>query len=209
MRAFVLTLLFSSACVQASDIQVAGVLSGKALLIVDGAPPKLYLIGSTVGDGAKLVGVGGDSITIEEGGKRVLVALGAAGGGGSGAGDAARAVLMADTRGHFFADGKINGVGARMMVDTGATTIAMPAADAQRFGIDYHQGRVITTSTANGPAKGYLVRLDSIRVGGLEMSQLDAVVHETGLSTILLGNNFLNRCDMRRDSAQMTLTKRY
>ena len=55
----------------------------------------------------------------------------------------------------------------------------------------------------------YIVRLDSIRVGGIELQNIDAVVIETGLEIALLGNTFLNRMEMRQDGRTMTLTRRF
>jgi len=116
--------------------------------------------------------------------------------------------LTPDSRGHYMVQGRINGIGVSMMVDTGATLIALPASEAVRMGIDYRRGRVVHSSTANGVARAYLVRLDTVRIGDIELSQFDAVVHDGGLDVILLGNSFLNRFDMRRDGRQMTLTHR-
>jgi aspartyl protease family protein len=55
----------------------------------------------------------------------------------------------------------------------------------------------------------YIVTLDSIRVGGIELQNIEAIVIEQGLTVALLGNTFLNRTEMRRDGATMTLTRRY
>jgi aspartyl protease family protein len=65
--------------------------------------------------------------------------------------DRQSAVLAADGRGHFHADGAINGGSMRFILDTGATSIALPAADAVRLGLDYRKGRPATIHTANGP----------------------------------------------------------
>jgi aspartyl protease family protein len=64
-------------------------------------------------------------------------------------------------------------------------------------------------NTANGVAPVYQVVLDTVKVGDIEIHQVDAMVQESGLPFILLGMSFLNRTDMRRDGAQMVLTKRF
>jgi aspartyl protease family protein len=94
-------------------------------------------------------------------------------------------------------------------VDTGATTIALPASDAIRLRIDYRKGRAGTVNTAAGPTTAYAVTLESVRVGGIEMLGVEAVVIEQGLSVALLGNSFLSRTDMRLEGQTMTLTKRF
>lgn len=55
----------------------------------------------------------------------------------------------------------------------------------------------------------YRVRLDTVRIGDLELSQVDALVQEQGLPIALLGMSFLNRTEMRRSGEQMTLQRRY
>ncbi|MGV3654925.1 MAG: retropepsin-like aspartic protease family protein, partial [Noviherbaspirillum sp.] len=64
-------------------------------------------------------------------------------------------------------------------------------------------------ATANGQVPVYRVRLDTVRVGEIELTQVDATVQEQGLPFALLGMSFLNRTEMRRDGQHMTLTKRY
>src|SRR5258708_13161291 len=49
--------------------------------------------------------------------------------------------LGPDERGHYIVDGMINGGYMRFIVDTGATTISLAAADATRLGIDYRSSR--------------------------------------------------------------------
>lgn len=199
----------AGATAAAADIGLLGLFPDKAMLSFDGGPPKVYAVGSTLADGSKLVAAGNGSATIEQGGKRYTIALGeAASRGSAGAGKSA-VTLSPDARGHYTVQGRINGVPAAMMVDTGASLISLPASDAVRMGIDYRRGRVVQTSTANGMSRAYLVRLDTVRIGDMELSQFDALVHEGGLTVILLGNSFLNRFDMRRDGEQMTLTRRY
>lgn len=97
----------------------------------------------------------------------------------------------------------------RFLVDTGATAIALPAADAKRLGIDYQKGRRGMTQAAAGPTPIFILRLDTVRVGGIELRAVDAFVLEEGLNVALLGMTFLNRVEMKRDGATMTLTRRY
>jgi aspartyl protease family protein len=199
----------------ATDVNVLGLFAGKALLVIDGAAPRTYAVGDRLAEGMTLVAADSSGATIEEKGRRSVLALGqyvGNGNGGSGSGGGGHqgsVTLPADSLGHFIANGQINGASARMMVDTGASLVSLPASDARRMGIDYLQGRVVGTNTANGRGTGYLVRIDRIRIGDLEVFQVDAMVLETGLSIILLGNSFLNRCDMQRNAQQLTLTKRF
>ncbi len=51
--------------------------------------------------------------------------------------------------------------------------------------------------------------VDSVRVGGVELQNVEIIVIEQGLTVALLGNTFLNRMEMRREGQTMTLTKRF
>ena len=207
-------LLAFAGAAHAADVSVIGLFPGKAVLVVNGASPKTYSVGNVIADGVKLVAATDSGATIETNGKRLTIALGehvnrSGGGGGGGGGGQASVILQANGQGHFVTQGQINGGTVRMLVDTGATMIALPATDARRLGIDYKSGKIGYANTANGTTQVYLVKLDSVKIGDIELTQIDAVIHENGLPIILLGNSFLNRTDMRRDGEQMTLTKRF
>jgi aspartyl protease family protein len=67
----------------------------------------------------------------------------------------------------------------------------------------------VSLSTANGNAQGFQVKLDSVRIGEVEVLNVDAVVMPQAMPFMLLGNSFLNRFQMLRDNDQLTLTKKY
>ncbi len=192
----------------AADIGVVGSFPNKAVLVIDGGPPKTYTVGSTVADGVRLIASDGSTATIEVQGKRETIAIG---GYVSRAASSSRAsvTLEPDSGGHYLVQGQINGGAVRMLLDTGATAVSLPASDAIRLGINYKKGRIGYVNTANGVAPVYQVVLDTVKVGDIEIHQVDAMVQESGLPFILLGMSFLNRTDMRRDGAQMVLTKRF
>ena len=104
----------------------------------------------------------------------------------------------------------MNGSRVRFLVDTGATLVTLPAADATRLGIDYRRGQQAVSQTANGRVLVYRVKLDSVSVGDMTLLGVDAVVHDSpGLDIALLGMSFINRTEMRREGANLKLTKRY
>ncbi len=202
-----LAMLLCAGAAHGADIGVVGLFPGKAVLVVDGAAPKTYAVGATVAPGVTLAAVDRDSASFDADGRRQAIALGAHV--NRAAAGAASVTLQADGRGHFLADGQINGGTVRMLVDTGATLIALPARDAERLGIDYKKGQRGLVSTANGAAPVWRVRLDSVKVGDIVLHQVDAVIQENGLPYALLGMSFLNRTEMRRDGERMTLTRRF
>jgi aspartyl protease family protein len=202
-------LLAAIACgVQAADIAVVGLFPNKAVLVVDGGAPKTYAVGSTVAEGVRLVAADGSSATIEMHGKREAIAIGSAASRQT-SGERPSVSIAPDIRGHYLVEGSINGGNVRMLLDTGATLVALPAADARRLGIDYRKGRIGYLNTANGVTTAYQVRLDTVKVGEIELHQVDAIVQEQGLPIVLLGMSFLNRTEMRRTGQQMVLTKRF
>lgn len=208
LRAGLLALLCAVPAAWAADISVVGLFPGKAVLVVDGGSPKTYAVGSTVSAGVRLLAADQSGVTLDNNGRRETLALGSHVNRQAPAAQAT-AVLQADERGHFFAQGMINGSPLRMLVDTGASLIALPAAEALRMGIDYRKGQPGMVSTANGMAPAFRVRLDTVRIGELTLTQVDALVQEQGLPIALLGMSFLNRIEMRRSGDQMTLTRRY
>ena len=174
---------------------------------MDGGAPKTVRVGQSYG-GVTIISVEQDRATVEAEGKRRVLVRGQTYSSGGSSGPQS-VTLAAGAGGHFIAEGQINGGAIRFLVDTGATAVAIPASDAIRLRIDYRNGRRAMTNTAAGPAPVFIVMLDSIRVGGIELQNIEAVVIEQGLNVALLGNTFLNRTEMRRDGATMTLTRRY
>ncbi|MFZ6754681.1 retropepsin-like aspartic protease family protein [Undibacterium sp. Dicai25W] len=207
-RIITLALMGFSTYAAATDVGVVGLFPGKAILVVDGAPPKTYSVGSIISSDTKLVDVDHDTATIVSNGKRSVLAMGQAVARTS-PGKSNQVVLQAGDQGHFIANVSINGVSIRMMVDTGASLVTLPASDAVRLGIHYTNGTHGRMNTAGGIVNAYGVKLDSIKIGDIELYQVDAAVLDSGLSIPLLGMSFLNRMEMRREGDQMTLSKRY
>lgn len=194
--------------VQAADISVIGLFPGKAVLVIDGNSPKTYSVGNAVSPGIKLLDVNQTTATFDADGKKQRIDIGGHVNRIAPSG-ASSVTLQADGRGHFMVQGQINGGTMRMLVDTGASLIALPAADARRLGIDYKKGQTAYVNTANGVVTAYQVVLNSVKIGDITLNQVDALVQENGLTFALLGMSFLNRTEMRREGEQMVLTKRY
>jgi aspartyl protease family protein len=196
----------------AESVALAGMMGSKALLVVDGGTPKPVGAGDTY-QGVKVISTSGDQAVVEQGGKRITLRVGEApvsSGGGGGSGKGSRIVLTAGSGGHFMTLGTINSnASVQFMVDTGATSIAMGAAEADRAGIDYRKGQQILIGTANGNTRGYLIRLKSVRIGEVEVFDVEAVVSPASMPYVLLGNSFLGRFQMARDNDTMVLTRRY
>ena len=178
------------------------------VLAVDGGDPKTVKEGQSW-RGITVVSVGHDSATVEIDGQQRVLSLGQHYRGAPPAASRESVTLAADAQGHFLAEAAINGRSVRSVVDTGASTVVLPAAEATRLGIDWRAGQPLAMQTANGLNSGYLVKLATIKVGGIELHDVDAIVVEQGLGIALLGMTFLNRVEMKRDGDTMTLTRRF
>jgi aspartyl protease family protein len=110
--------------------------------------------------------------------------------------------IAAESNGHFNAEAEINGRSVEVMIDTGATMVALSYEDAERAGIRLNNNDFTrAVSTANGVARVAPVTLDRVAVGNILVRDVPAAVAEPGrLKTSLLGMSFLSRLsrfDMR------------
>lgn len=106
--------------------------------------------------------------------------------------------------GHFEARMLINDTTIRAMVDTGATTTVLTAADAAAAGYDPKTLNYnVPIYTANGRAQAARITADRVAVGEIERERLPLLVAEAGmLGQSLLGMNFigsLSGFDVRGD----------
>ena len=198
----------------AQSVALSGVLGSKALLVIDGGTPRALAAGDRLQD-VRVLQVSGDTAEVEIKGRRQTLRLGEApislGGRGAAAGDPAlgrRVVLKADDRGHFIERGQINGKTMVYMVDTGASSVAIGRSDAERMGLPFLKGQPVMMRTANGDAQGWSLRLDSVRVGDVEVFGVDAVVAPLAMPYVLLGNSFLAHVQMTRQGSEMVLERR-
>ncbi|MBI5260911.1 MAG: TIGR02281 family clan AA aspartic protease [Bradyrhizobium sp.] len=100
-----------------------------------------------------------------------------------------------DARGHFQAEGRIEGQRIDFMVDTGASVVALNESSAARFGLRPARGEYkAAVSTANGTVKAARTRIAMLDVGGLVVRDVDALVlPDEALSENLLGLSFLSK----------------
>jgi aspartyl protease family protein len=199
---------------QASDeeITVVGLSSGKAIVTLgSGGKPRVLRDGDSLTSAIKLIKATPESALFEINGKRRSLALWSSqlSSGRSVFSATSSITLVADARGHFFTTGSINGALVQFLVDTGATMISLGLPDARRIGVNYLEGERGTSRTANGVARVYRVRLDTVKLGDITLNNVEALVHESEMPFVLLGMSFLNRVEMRREGTDMTLIKRY
>lgn len=197
-------------CAAAGAVALVGVIGDKAaVLALDGGDPKAVKVGQTW-RGITVLRVERERAIVEiEGRKRSLSRGQYYSKERPEAAERQSAILTADARGHFVAEGAINGVSLRFLVDTGATEVVLPGFEARRLHIDYRKGERGITQTANGAAAVYRLVLDRVKLGSIELTGVEAEVIESGLTVALLGMSFLNRVQMKRDGRTMTLIRRF
>jgi aspartyl protease family protein len=98
--------------------------------------------------------------------------------------------------GHFYAEVSVDGTSVTMLVDTGATMIALTGDDAEAMGIVWNDADVKPVARgASGEVHGVSVTLDSVQLGDFEARGVAAVVIPEGLGISLLGQSFLSRIE--------------
>lgn len=116
--------------------------------------------------------------------------------------------LKRERDGHFYADVSVDGRSINMLVDTGASVIALTGEDANALGLFWEESEVATVAQgANGPVKGVNVTLPRVSLGGFEASNVRALIVPEGLGISLLGQSFLasvNKVEIAGDRMVMS-----
>jgi aspartyl protease family protein len=194
----------------ATDVSVVGLFKGKAVLVIDSHAPRTLAVGQESPEGVKLLDADSQTATVEIGGKRQTITLGERAAVVSTASIAGpgKVTLYPDAQGHFVTIGSVNGIPVRFLVDSGASQVVLPISEARHAGIDYLQGRLGTTMTANGPVTVYRLTLASVKVGELELKDVTAEINEAPMREALLGMSFLGRVSMERNGQHLVLAQR-
>jgi aspartyl protease family protein len=201
------SLLALPATTWAVDVALVGILGNKALLVVDARTPRAIAVGQTY-QGIKVLAVHPEGVTIDVDGVQQNLRMGQSPLAVGQYKSSNRLILSADKYGHFVSSGTINGKRMQYMVDTGASAVSIGKPDADRMGIKYQNSPRISMNTANGISLGWVVKLDSVRIGDIEIFGIEAIVTPEKMPYVLLGNNMLAEFQMTRNNQQMVLEKR-
>ncbi|TQV66953.1 TIGR02281 family clan AA aspartic protease [Exilibacterium tricleocarpae] len=201
----VVLLLVAGTGKAATTVEVKGLFAGSALLVIDGKQ-QLLKQGRRSPEGVLLVSADSKFAVVEVDGQRHKLTMSRRISSGFQKAERASVRLQSGRGGHYVTPGRINGKPVEFLVDTGATSVSMNLPTAKRLGINYRIGREITLSTANGLAKAFLVKLDSVRIGEVEVRNVEATVSIGDFpEVILLGNSYLSRVEMSQDSGILVL----
>jgi aspartyl protease family protein len=206
---FVMSMLATSICVADTQVNIVGLFSNKAVMVINGGKPIMLNVGQTSG-GVKLLAADSNAATLQIEGKTKTLGMGQAATVGGASNAVSSVTLYANQEGHFISDCQINGVVLKFLLDTGATNVALNSGDAKFANIDYKRGVSEQMNTANGIVTAYRVTIASLKIGSVTLSQVEASVLEgSSPSIVLLGMSALNRLDMKRQDIALTLTKKY
>ena len=118
-------------------------------------------------------------------------------------GENSTVVLKRGLDGHYRAEALINGEKVNVLVDTGATGVAISQRIADKLNLNSIDA--VRTNTANGDSIGYMVRLKSLKIGGVNAHDVAAMIAPGLDGDVLLGMSFLGRMDVRLFNGEMTI----
>ena len=204
-----LGLLVTASAAAGVDVQVRGLFNNRALLEINGEN-RLLRAGEQSPEGVTLVSSNSREAVVRVNGVAQTLSLSRQIASAFTEARETEVRIPRDSDSHYRLIGAINGVTVKMMVDTGATAVAMNARHAERLGIDYKRGQVGQASTAGGMVESYLVDINRITVGDINVHNVKGVVipgdHP---AQILLGNTFLNHVTMEQDADTLILKSKY
>jgi aspartyl protease family protein len=206
----ILLLLVPLSLQAVENIRVMALFPGKAMVEVDGKN-RMLKAGKASPEGLLLISADSSEAVIEINGERKSYRVGARYGGSFSSSAKKEVRIPRDNRGSYTTVGSINGRTVDILVDTGASSIAMSSVEAKRLGLQYWlSGKKTMVSTASGYARGYSIVLDRVQVGSIKLNKVDAIVVEgSSPHEVLLGMSFLNRVEMENSGNVMLLRSKF
>lgn len=202
-------LLASTNSYASHKIKVMALFTDKAMVIIDGQQ-KLLKKGKPF-NGVTLIRSDSDEVILELHGQKKKFKLGSEITTSFKKADPGKElVVWKDEHNMFRIYGSINNFSTHFLIDTGASSVAMSSNAAKRIGLKYKKGTPIHSSTASGIAKGYMINLSKVKIGHIQLYNVEAVVLDGAFPTeVLLGQSFLSRVKMVRDGDKMKLRKKF
>ena len=191
-----------------SDISVVGLFADAAMLNV-GERRQFLKIGQRSDDGVLLVKASSEEAVIEFRGESLTLTLSDRISTKFTPPQIKVVTVALNDRGQYLTMATINNRPVRVLVDTGATSIAMNSVIAKSLGISTENGRELQASTASGMVSSVEVVLDEVSVGDIKFNNVKALVIEGEYPTnILLGMTFLRQVEISEEAGLMVLKSR-
>ncbi len=193
----------------AQDIEILGLFKDRAILSINGTQ-RILKVGEPVSaEGIRLISADSREAVLEIHNVQRSYALGAHISSSQKQQPIVR--IEPDRQGHYLYGGKINGHAVEFVVDTGASLVSMSRREATRLQLKYREGRPSLSRTASGIARIYVLRLEKVSLGAIELHGIQAAVHESDdfPPLILLGNSFLEHLSLQREGTLLELKKKH
>ncbi len=210
LRVIVILLVISfPLSVFALDIAVKGLFKNGAVMEIDGRQ-RMLKVGKRSPEGVLLVSSSTKAAEVEIGGQRKTLYLSRQISSRFTVPEKKTVAIPMSQGRSYIAGGRINGQSVEMIVDTGATSVALNSRQAKQLGIRYYeQGKRGKVRTASGLAEAYYLTLESVGVGGIVIHQVPGVVIIGEYPKhILLGMSYLRRVSMREESGILYLEQK-
>lgn len=197
-----------------TSVKAIALFNDKAMLSVDGRKAKIIRAGSTYA-GVSLISSNTTKAVVEVDGKRETLTLNGTlvlskSFGAQASSSYGTAVeLFVNEDGFFQSQGSIDAKPINFLVDTGANLVVISSVAANQIQLEYLNGKKTFASTASGRTPMYIITAKSIRIGGIELENVEMGVIEGRFPEYpLLGMTFLSRLNMQRSGDVMTLRRR-
>ncbi len=214
MQRFIICLIFLFNCfpviAEVDSVKVVALFSGKAMLVLNGK--NIIMKKGEEVEGVTLLSASGRGaiIRFEDGTEKELKLNQSIQQGGYKKPEHSKLTVYANNQGMFKLGGKINGHPVQFLVDTGATDVAISSIEADALRLSYRSARKGIVQTASEQVPVWHIKLDNITVGGISVSNVDAVVLKgSSPDPILLGMSFLRNLRLKRNGAEMILEQKY
>ena len=194
----------------ATDVRVVGLFANAAVVNIDGQRHMLR-VGKPPVNGVELIAADSQTATLRVDGQTRQFGLQREYTEGFAQSERQQVSIPRGEGGHFRVTGSINGQTVSFMVDTGATSVSMSSVQARRLGIDYTlSGTPVRAATASSAVDGYQVTLARVKVGDIELSNVQALVLEGRFPLeVLLGMSWLSRVRMDEQDNLLLLERKY
>ena len=194
---------------QAVDVQVQGLFKNTAVLNIDGKQ-RMLKAGQRSPEGVLLVSANTKQAVLEIDGKRLTVGLSRSISSQFTRAEKTELAIPKNSFNQYITTATINGRRIQVLVDTGATSIAMSGRHARQLGLNFQKGKPHRVVTASGQAPAWRVKLRSVNVGGIEVNNIMASVIEGDYPTeVLLGMSYLEHVKMREQDGILYLEAKY
>jgi aspartyl protease family protein len=209
--ALAVLLVWSSAALAAGPVvRVLALFSDKAMLSVDGRQ-RLLAKGQTSPEGVELVAADTERAVVRIAGEELSLRPGGVVSASYAKPERREVRVPRGMHGAYLVSGTVNGQPVDFLVDTGASVVALGEAQARRLGIPFErEGTPIQLATASGVVAGYRVTLERVRVGEIELRNVEgSVILGAGPPRALLGMSFLSRLELQNQGSVLVIRNKF